>query len=49
MNGESRDKRAEGRAGLGRFSAIQLAIAGLACAVILVILVLVVSMLAKVG
>jgi hypothetical protein len=47
MNGEPRSKRTENRAGLGRFSPIQLAIAGLGCAVILVILVLVVSMLAK--
>jgi hypothetical protein len=47
MNGESNGKRAEDRAGLARFSAIQLAIAGLACGLIVVILVLVASVLTK--
>jgi|SoiMethySBSTD1v2_1073268.scaffolds.fasta_scaffold131469_4 hypothetical protein len=45
MNGESNGKPAADRAGIGRFSAIQLAIAGLASALALVILVLVVSVL----
>ena len=45
MNGESNGKRAEDLAGLARFSAIQLAIGGLACALVLVILVLVISVL----
>jgi hypothetical protein len=45
MNGESNGKRAEDRGGLARFSPIQLAIAGLACGLIVVILVLVASVL----
>ena len=40
MNGESNGKHSEDRSGLARFSAIQLAIAGLGCALILVILLL---------
>jgi len=47
MNGESNGKRPEDRAGLARFSAIQLAIAGLACGLIVVILMLVVSVFTK--
>ena len=47
MNGESNGKRVEGKAGLARFSPIQLAIAGLACGLIVVILVLVVSVVTK--
>jgi hypothetical protein len=49
MNGESNGKRSEDRAGLARFSPIQLAIAGLGCAVVVVILLLVVSVLTKSG
>lgn len=45
MNGESNGKRVEGKAGLARFSPIQLAIGGLACALVLVVLVLVISVL----
>jgi uncharacterized OsmC-like protein len=45
MNGESNEKRAEDRAGSARFSPIQLAIAGLGGAVVLVIVLLVVSIL----
>ena len=45
MNGESNGKRAEGRAGIARLSPIQLAIAGLASAVALVIVLLVVAIL----
>jgi hypothetical protein len=45
MNGESNGKRAEDRGGIARFSPIQLAIGGLACALVLVILVLVISVL----
>ena len=47
MNGESNGKRARDPTGLARFSPIQLAIAGLACAVALVILMLVVSVFWK--
>ena len=49
MNGESNGKRAGDRAGLARFSAIQLAIAGLACAVIVVILMLAIAVLRNSG
>jgi hypothetical protein len=49
MNGESNEKRAKDRGGVGRFSAIQLAIVGLACAVVLVILLLVVSIVGEAG
>ena len=45
MNDESNGKRTEDRSGLAQFSAIQLAIAGLACALILVLLLLVASIL----
>jgi hypothetical protein len=45
VNGESNGKRVGGKAGIGRFSPIQLAIAGLACGLIVVILMLVVSVL----
>ncbi|HEV8109475.1 MAG TPA: hypothetical protein VGP97_18330 [Burkholderiales bacterium] len=45
MNGESNEKRTEDQAGIARFSPIQLAIAGLATAVALVILLLVVAIL----
>jgi hypothetical protein len=45
MNGDSNGKRAEDRAGFARLSPIQLAIGGLASAVVLVILLLVVSIL----
>ena len=45
MNGESNGRRAEDRAGIARFSPIQLAIAGLAAAVALVIVLLVVAIL----
>lgn len=44
MNGETNGKRAEDRSGLARFSAIQLAIAGLGCAVVLVIVLLAVAL-----
>ena len=47
MNGESNGKRAEERGGLARFSPIQLAIAGLASALVVVILVLLVSVLTR--
>jgi hypothetical protein len=47
VNGESNDKRVEGKAGPARFSPIQLAIAGLACGLIVVILMLVVSVFTK--
>jgi hypothetical protein len=49
MNGESNGKRTEDRAGLARFSPIQLAIAGLACAVIVVILMLAIAVLRNSG
>jgi uncharacterized OsmC-like protein len=49
MNDESGSKRDESKAGLGGFSPIQMAIAGLACAVILVILVLIISVLTRAG
>lgn len=49
MNGESNGKRARDRAGLARFSPIQLAIAGLACAVIVVILMLAIAVLRNSG
>jgi hypothetical protein len=49
MNDETHGKRAEDRSGLARFSAIQLAIAGLGCAVVVVILLLVASVLTKSG
>ena len=49
MNGESNGKRAKDPAGPARFSPIQLAIAGLACAVIVVILMLVISVLRNSG
>ena len=45
MNGESNGKRVDGKAGIARFSPIQLAIGGLACALVLVILLLVISVL----
>lgn len=45
MNGESNEKRA----GRARFSPIQLAIAGLACAVIVVILMLAIAVLRNSG
>ena len=47
MNDESNGKRAEDRSGLAQFSAIQLAIAGLGCALAVVILLLVASVLTK--
>jgi len=47
VNGESNDKRVGGKGGSARFSPIQLAIAGLACGLIVVILMLVVSVLSK--
>jgi hypothetical protein len=49
MNGESNGKRTEDRAGRARFSPIQLAIAGLACAVIVVILMLAIAVLRNSG
>jgi uncharacterized OsmC-like protein len=49
MNGESNGKRAEDRARPARFSPIQLAIAGLACAVIVVILMLAIAVLRNSG
>lgn len=49
MNGESNGKPAEDRPGLARFSPIQLAIAGLACAVIVVILMLAIAVLRNSG
>jgi len=42
-------ERAENKAGLSRFSPIQIAIAGLAAAVILVILLLAISLLTRGG
>jgi hypothetical protein len=45
MNGESNGKPAKDPTGLARFSPIQLAVAGLASALVLVILLLVVSIL----
>ena len=45
MNGDSNGKPANEPTGLARFSPIQLAIAGLASAVVLVILLLVVAVL----
>ena len=47
MNEESNGTRAEDRSGLARFSAIQLAIAGLACALVLVILLIVSGILTR--
>jgi hypothetical protein len=48
VNGESNGKRVGDKAGIARFfSPIQLAIAGLACGLIVVILVLVVSVVTK--
>jgi uncharacterized OsmC-like protein len=47
VNGESNGKPAAGKAGPARFSPIQLAIAGLASAVVVVILMLVVSVLTR--
>lgn len=41
MSDETNGKRAQDRSGLARFSAIQVAITGLACAVVLVIALLV--------
>jgi|SoiMethySBSTD1v2_1073268.scaffolds.fasta_scaffold415455_2 hypothetical protein len=49
MNDETDGKRTEDRSGLARFSAIQLAIAGLGCAVVVIILLLVASVLTKSG
>jgi hypothetical protein len=49
VSGDSNGRRTEDRSGLARFSAIQVAIAGLGCAVILVVLVLVVSVLIRLG
>jgi hypothetical protein len=49
MNDESNGKRVEDRSGLARFSAIQLAIAGLGCALVVVILLLIASVLGKAG
>jgi hypothetical protein len=47
VNGEPNEKRVGGKAGLARFSPIQLAIAGLACGLIVVILVLIASVLIR--
>ena len=49
MSDESNGKRAEDRSGLARFSAIQLAIAGLGCAVVLIILLLVMTVFTRAG
>ena len=45
MNGEPNGKRVGEKAGIARFSPIQLAIGGLACALVLVLLLLVISVL----
>lgn len=45
MNGEPNGKRVGDKAGSARFSPIQLAIGGLACALVLVLLLLVISVL----
>jgi hypothetical protein len=49
MNGESNGKPAKEPAGPARFSPIQLAIAGLAVALVVVILMLVISLLRNPG
>ncbi len=49
MNGEQSDRDSGKKAGAARFSTVQIAIAGLAGALILVVLVLAISLLARAG